>query len=126
MKKLIEMTEQQWEALCRRCGRCCYEKIDFEGRIYYTELPCEFLAPGNSCRVYAERDFKRPGCVRLNTENIGKGFLPGDCPYVADVENYLAPSLTDDGDAEYCETVQPGNSSGGNDAESKSKSDTDL
>lgn len=89
----------EWELLCARCGRCCYEKIDFEGRIYYTGVPCQFLDPvAKSCRVYAERDRRRPGCVRLTADTIGKGFLPADCPYVAGITNYPAPILADPDD----------------------------
>jgi uncharacterized cysteine cluster protein YcgN (CxxCxxCC family) len=89
--------DDDWEALCRRCGRCCYEKVDFEGRIYYTELPCEFLdLETRCCRVYAERDVQRAGCVRLDEELVGKGFLPADCPYVADIDSYVAPIMSDD------------------------------
>lgn len=89
--------DQQWDDVCARCGRCCYEKVDFEGRIYYTELPCEFLdLETNTCRVYEERDIKRPGCVRLTPESVKKGFLPADCPYVKDLEAYIAPTLLDD------------------------------
>lgn len=97
MAKQLDKEEQEWEKVCARCARCCYEKIDFEGRIYYTELPCEFLdLQTKTCRVYDERDAKRPGCVRLTPETVKKGFLPADCPYVADMENYPAPSLPDE------------------------------
>jgi uncharacterized cysteine cluster protein YcgN (CxxCxxCC family) len=97
MNKANDVESQEWESICRRCARCCYEKIDFEGRIYYTELPCEFLdLATNTCKVYTERDKKRPGCVRLTKETVKKGFLPADCPYVSDIENYQAPMLPDD------------------------------
>ncbi len=89
--------KNEWDAICRRCARCCYEKIDFEGNIYYTDVPCEFLdLETNLCRVYPERASKRPGCVHLTPENTKKGFLPADCPYVAGIKNYMAPSLGDD------------------------------
>ena len=101
MSEDIQNDSEKWESICCRCGRCCYEKVDFEGRIYYTELPCEFLDPEtNLCRVYSERDVKRPGCVRLTDEILPKGIMPADCPYVSDIENYPAPTLLDDGDPE--------------------------
>lgn len=97
MKRSIEKSENDWEAVCVRCGRCCYEKVEFDGHIYYTEIPCQFLdTTSRLCRVYARRDSQRPGCVRLNRENIANGFLPADCPYVAAIENYPAPTLPDD------------------------------
>lgn len=101
MSEDIQNDSEKWESICCRCGRCCYEKVDFEGRIYYTELPCEFLdTETNLCRVYTERDVKRPGCVRLTDEILPKGIMPADCPYVSDIENYPAPSLLDDGKIE--------------------------
>ena len=97
MAKRKTKKEQQWDKICARCGRCCYEKIDFEGRIYYTDLPCEFLDLNTrTCRVYQERDSHRPDCLRLTPEAVKKGFLPADCPYVKDLEGYLAPVLQDD------------------------------
>ena len=101
MKDSTEKSQRDWDSICSRCGRCCYEKIDFEGNIYYTDQACEFLnLATKTCRVYAERDSKRPGCIRLTQESIQKGFLPADCPYVADIENYPAPSMQDDCDTE--------------------------
>lgn len=101
MSEDIQNDSEKWESICCRCGRCCYEKVDFEDRIYYTELPCEFLdTETNLCRVYTERDVKRPGCVRLTDKILPKGIMPADCPYVSDIENYPAPTLLDDGDPE--------------------------
>jgi len=81
MKKSIEKSEYDWEAVCARCGRCCYEKVEFAGHIYYTLIPCQFLdTTSRLCRVYARRDRRRPGCVRLSTENVAKGFPAGRLP----------------------------------------------
>jgi len=99
MSEDLQNDSEKWESICCRCGRCCYEKVDFEGRIYYTELPCEFLdTETNLCRVYTERDVKRPGCVRLTDEILPKGIMPADCPYVSGIDNYTAPTLPDDGE----------------------------
>ncbi len=95
--KNIDKIRVEWDRRCHRCGRCCYEKIDFEGRIYYTDIPCEHLdLKTNLCRVYPERDKVRPGCIRLTPDSVAKGFLPADCPYVADLDDYPAPSMTDE------------------------------
>ena len=97
MSSLIQHGGQEWEALCQRCGRCCYEKVEFEGTVYYTDIPCQFLdMETNTCHVYAERDKLRPGCVRLMPDHVPRGFLPADCPYVADLKNYKAPVFPDD------------------------------
>lgn len=80
--------------MCARCGRCCYEKLDFQGNIYYTQLPCRHLdLDTRLCRVYPDRVNRQPGCVSLTPELLGQGFLPADCPYVADLADYPAPFL---------------------------------
>lgn len=91
------MTTRGWEAKCRRCGRCCYEKIEFEGEVYYTNVPCEHLDPETRlCRVYARRHKVRSGCVPLSPRMLGRGWLPADCPYVEDIAGYIAPHLWDE------------------------------
>lgn len=91
------MTEEEWEAICERCGRCCYEKIDSNGKIYYTAIPCEHLDLNTRlCCIYADREQHRSGCVALTPELLKQGLLPADCPYVADLEDYPAPLMEDD------------------------------
>jgi len=86
-----------WEALCRRCGRCCFEKIEFEGEVYYTDVPCEKLdLTTRLCTVYNDRTKARPGCVQLTPSIVKRGILPADCPYVQGVQNYTAPHLWED------------------------------
>lgn len=81
-----------WESRCRRCGRCCYEKIEDDDGIYYTDVPCEKLDPDSlECTVYATRETSRPGCRALTPELVARGLLPVDCPYVDKLENYVAP-----------------------------------
>lgn len=87
----------EWEAKCQCCARCCYEKIEFEGEIYYTDIPCEKLdLDTRRCTVYADRSIRRPGCVRLTPALVTQGFLPADCPYVANLPNYVAPNPADE------------------------------
>lgn len=98
---LVIMTDQaktvqpgDWESICKRCGRCCYEKVEFEGRVYYTDQPCEHLdLETRLCRIYERRSELRPGCARLDEEKLRAGILPADCPYVRDIEDYPAPQL---------------------------------
>jgi hypothetical protein len=90
-----------WENRCQRCGRCCYEKIEFEGEIYYTETPCEFLDQGTSlCRVYATRHIDKPDCSPLTPRQVKRGLLPADCPYVKDFPDYKSPQLFEDDDSQ--------------------------
>ena len=90
-----------WEALCRRCGQCCYEKYDVEGRIYLSEEPCEFLDRESSlCTVYEHRHLRKEGCAPLTPGVVAMGALPGDCPYVAGIDGYVAPVTFDDPEEE--------------------------
>ncbi len=74
---------QVWEKICKRCGRCCYEKVEFEGEVYYTDDPCEHLdLETRLCRVYSDRCAVREGCVALTPQLVLRGLLPDDCPYV--------------------------------------------
>jgi len=83
-----------WDAICRRCGRCCYEKIEFEGEIYYTPAPCPYLDPESRlCRVYPERHLVKPDCAPLTRKILAAGVLPADCPYVAGIPDYRPPQL---------------------------------
>ena len=92
--KNAEDSLPEWEERCCRCGRCCYEKIDFDGKIYYTNVPCERLdLQTRLCTVYTHRDRERRGCMRLTPEIVRRGFLPADCPYVAGIADYVAPRL---------------------------------
>lgn len=91
------MNRTEWDALCRRCGRCCYEKLEFEGQVYYTDTPCDKLDPETAlCTVYTSRHTAKPQCMALTQASLDRGILPADCPYVADIPNYNAPRLWDD------------------------------
>lgn len=86
--------QPEWEGLCRRCGRCCYEKEQFEGRIYYTSVPCRFLDLETLlCRVYGDRHRRRKGCAPITPSVVAMGVLPADCPYVGGQQDYLAPII---------------------------------
>ena len=42
-KKLEQMNEQEWELLCDGCGKCCLNKLESGGKIYFTCVKCRFL-----------------------------------------------------------------------------------
>jgi uncharacterized cysteine cluster protein YcgN (CxxCxxCC family) len=91
------MNNVEWELRCRRCGRCCYEKIEYEGRVYYTDKPCDKLDLSTSlCSVYDVRLIEKPQCMALTREALRRGILPADCPYVTDMTDYNAPQLWDE------------------------------
>ena len=80
------MTDDQWETLCRGCGMCCFEKIEDErGTIFYTQTPCRYLdVVTRQCRIYDNRFTINPECVKLTAELVPTlRWLPRDCGYVA-------------------------------------------
>lgn len=85
--KIAEQLEQEqtgWEALCRRCGLCCFEKdIDSKGRIIATAVPCRHLdIHSRLCRVYQNRQSVEHDCIKLSPENISElSWLPEGCAY---------------------------------------------
>lgn len=87
------MTEEEHEALCRRCGMCCHEKVRFGEQVVITDIPCEFLdTETNMCRVYGERLTKQPRCSSAE-DSVKANSLPNDCPYVGGVDGYLEPHV---------------------------------
>jgi len=84
------MNRDQWEAVCRKCGRCCYEKVDLGGGIIrYTDEPCVHLdTETNMCKVYERRGEVEPDCITL-TEHLVRTlhWLPEECAYVEHVRH---------------------------------------
>lgn len=84
-KKLHEMSEREWEALCDGCGRCCLVKLEDEdtGRIYATDVGCRlFDAQTCRCKDYAQRQRKVPDCIRLTPAEVARlTWLPPTCAY---------------------------------------------
>lgn len=92
-KKKKPLSEAEHEALCRRCGLCCHEKVRFGDQVVITDIPCQFLDPETKlCRVYPERFAKQPRCASAE-DSLAANSLPGDCPYVGGRSNYQTPHL---------------------------------
>ncbi len=86
--------ESDWDSRCHRCGSCCFEKIEVEGEIYYTDDPCPHLVLGSRlCRIYDSRSRLKEGCVPICGEIISRGILPAHCAYVVGIPGYVAPHL---------------------------------
>jgi uncharacterized protein len=85
------MPPEVWEALCRRCGKCCHEKVLVDGKVYLTKKPCRFLDSATArCTAYPDRFRVEPDCVSV-VEGLPILAFPADCPYVALREGYEAP-----------------------------------
>ena len=73
-----------WENVCRKCGLCCFEKIeDVDGTIFYTATPCRYLdVVSRECRIYERRFEINPECVKLTEELVRElRWLPDSCGY---------------------------------------------
>jgi uncharacterized protein len=79
------MQREEWEKICRKCGKCCYEKVDLGGGLVkYLDEPCVHLDTEKKvCKVYENRGEAEPDCITL-TEELVRYFhwLPEDCAYV--------------------------------------------
>lgn len=84
------MNDRDWESICKKCGKCCYEKVDLGGGIIrYTDEPCVFLdVETNMCRVYENRSVAEPDCISL-TEHLVRTlkWLPEDCAYLEHIRH---------------------------------------
>jgi hypothetical protein len=79
------------EALCRRCGRCCYETYVVEDAVFRSRTPCSYLdVKTNSCTIYERRFEINTRCMDVET-GIRFGVFPADCPYVQGLADYVAP-----------------------------------
>lgn len=77
------------EALCRHCGRCCYEKFIVDGHVFTMRKPCRYLdVKTNLCTVYDRRFKLNPRCLTV-PEGITLGIFPAGCPYVQDLDDYV-------------------------------------
>lgn len=86
------LTEEQHEALCRRCGQSCHFAIPVNGlAVVVDDLCCRFLAKDAegrfACTVYEERFARAPWCHTAEDALAG-GLLAQDCPYARGVRGY--------------------------------------
>lgn len=81
------LSEQEWESICDRCGKCCLvslQDID-SGEIYHTNILCRYYDIENKlCKVYDKRCQLVPNCLKLDKTNVDKlPFMPKTCAYRA-------------------------------------------
>ncbi len=84
-KPLSKMSDEEWEAICDGCGRCCVWKFEDEdsGEVLYTNIRCRLFNDSDcQCTNYGNRTTLVPECL-----NIGKlsdaqyKWLPDSCAY---------------------------------------------
>lgn len=80
----VEPGTPEWEALCLRCGQCCFELTYDEDDVLMASTMCEFLDPETRlCMVYETRFEVCHDCIKLTDRNLpGFDWLPETCGYV--------------------------------------------
>ena len=85
---MTQSSASKHEALCRRCGECCYEKLIIDDHVFTLRTPCCHLdESAMECRIYPRRHKINQRCLTV-VDGIEFGVFPADCPYVANLENY--------------------------------------
>lgn len=84
---LDKLEQEEWEALCDRCGKCCLIKLEDEddGTIAFTRLVCRLFDDKKcQCSNYPKRFDHVSDCLTLNMKTIpdAEYWLPKTCAYV--------------------------------------------
>ena len=84
-------SKEEWESICRRCGKCCLIKLEDEdtGEVYYTNVICRYFDEEKMCcSVYDKRCELVPTCLKLSPDNVDKlSWMPKTCAYRELFEN---------------------------------------
>ncbi|KUJ73396.1 hypothetical protein AVO45_15035 [Ruegeria marisrubri] len=85
-KPLSKLTEQEWEALCDGCGKCCLNKLEDEdtGVVELTCVACRLLDDETCrCTQYEIRHQFVPECIVLKPDNLDTHayWMPQTCAY---------------------------------------------
>lgn len=95
-KTLQEMSDDEWESLCDRCGKCCLNKLeDAETHeIHFTNAACKLLDLKTCrCTRYAERARLVPRCLDVRQlAPEAYRWLPSTCAYRLLTEGEDLPS----------------------------------
>lgn len=82
---MLKKTEDEWENICRHCGKCCLIKLEDEdsGEVYYTNVVCRYFDEEKMCcSVYDKRCELVPTCLKLDKNNVDKlSWMPKTCAY---------------------------------------------
>lgn len=79
-----EMSQDQWESLCDRCGRCCLHKLEDEdsGELVFTNVVCRMYdMKACECSDYKNRKKHVPECLQLTPDFVPVDWLPETCAY---------------------------------------------
>lgn len=90
------------ESLCRKCGKCCYVSVFYQGRLtIIPELPCRYLVRKSEevavCSVYFKRHQVASWCNSVNRDTVSRRLFPDDCVYVRGISGYQGKVMISEG-----------------------------
>ena len=95
-KSLQELSQNEWEALCDGCGKCCLNKLEDEdsGEIFFTDVACAYLDLTTArCKDYSNRKRNVPACMHLQVNELDTlRWLPATCAYRLRSEGKALPA----------------------------------
>ena len=81
---LDQISQDEWEALCDGCAKCCLLKIVDKNKTFITNISCAKLNIRNCrCSDYSNREKNVKACLKLTKDNLHTvaEFLPSSCSY---------------------------------------------
>ena len=92
---LSDLSDDQWEALCDGCGKCCLHKLQDEDteELLFTAVACKLL-DCQSCRCtnYSNRLSLVPDCINIRSHDLEElSYMPSTCAYRLRYEGKVLP-----------------------------------
>jgi len=83
-------SEAEWEALCNRCGACCYESRWTDLGWEDTGVPCSWLDEESMlCGAYGRRFEVEDDCIRVDSSVVLQGIMPAECSYLDELSRII-------------------------------------
>ena len=84
-KKLEDLSEDEWEKVCMKCGKCCMCKYSDNGIIHFSNYMCQYFdLKKGECSCYDTRfETAKGSCKKVSLELIKSELylLPPSCAY---------------------------------------------
>ena len=81
-KEMSQFSDEEWEMICMRCGKCCMNKYGDETSVIFSNLMCRnFDLKRSCCSCYENR--LSSSCVKVDLELLKNNInlLPHTCAY---------------------------------------------
>ncbi len=86
-----EVNNRNDPARCRRCGRCCTEKLVVDDEVVMVPAVCKYLDVETMLCTQFDRRFDLDVHCLTVEEGLAAQAFPADCPYVVDRDDYVPP-----------------------------------